>query len=151
MHVSMKILRHLLRKRGWRGMQRFYQGSIVQQVNIQPNMFSRPSAHTPYKFGLNIFFHKLWVYGGKTENHRGMTSLCNFSRLAEKIARMQRGPSEMIRGSTDINWVFDKRVSGRINAVYDKPPPLKLDWRNVRHLFCTIMDPPMIVRMYKYE
>ena len=44
----------------------------------------------------------------------------NFSRLAEKITRKQRDRSEMIRGSTNINWVCEKRVSGRIDAVYDK-------------------------------
>ena len=64
----------------------------------------------------------LGVYVGKTENHRGTTSLfsSNFSRLAEKITRKQRDRSEMIRGSTNINWVCEKRVSGRIDAVYDK-------------------------------
>ena len=61
---------------------------------------------------------ELRVYVGKTENHRGTTSL--FSRLAEKITRKQRDRSEMIRGSTNINWVCEKRVSGRIDAVYDK-------------------------------
>ena len=67
-------------------------------------------------------FIKLRVYVGKTENHRGTTSLfsSNFSRLAEKITRKQRDRSEMIRGSTNINWVCEKRVSGRIDAVYDK-------------------------------
>ena len=65
---------------------------------------------------------KLRVYVGKTENHRGTTSLLssNFSRLAEKITRKQRDRSEMIRGSTNINWVCKKRLSGRIDAVYDK-------------------------------
>ena len=65
---------------------------------------------------------KLRVYVGKIENHRGTTSLfsSNFSRLAEKIKRKQRDRSEMIRGSTNINWVCEKRVSGRIDAVYDK-------------------------------
>ena len=66
---------------------------------------------------------KLRVYVGKTENHRGTTSLfsSNFSRLAEKITRKQRDRSEMIRVSTNINWVCEKIVSGRIDdAVYDK-------------------------------
>jgi len=56
-------------------------------------------------------------YVGKAENHRGMTSLfsSNFLRLAEKITRKQRGGSEVIQGSTNINWVCEKRVR-RIDA-----------------------------------
>ena len=72
----------------------------------------------------------------------------NFSRLAEKITGKQRDPSEMIRGSTNINWVCEKRVSGRIDAVY-MVPSWKLDRRNVRTSFFTIMNSSMIVRMYK--
>jgi len=42
----------------------------------------------------------------------------------------------MIRGSTNINWVCENGVSGRIDAVYDKRvPSLTLDRRNVRTLF----------------
>ena len=80
-------------------------------------MFERVQGHQ----GSNLV-QKLRVYVGKTENHRGTTSLfsSNFSRLAEKITRKQRDRSEMIRGSTNINWVCEKRVSGRIDAVYDK-------------------------------
>ena len=73
---------------------------------------------------LQNFGHKnLRVYVGKTENRRGMSSLfsSNFSMLAEKITRKQRDCSEMIRGSTSINWVCEKRgVSSKIDAVYDK-------------------------------
>ena len=67
--------------------------------------------------------NKLRVYVGNPENHRATTSLfsSNFSTLAKKITRKQRDRSEMIRGSTiNINWVCEKRVSGRIDAVYDK-------------------------------
>ena len=63
-----------------------------------------------------ILTGKLRVNVGKTENRRGTTSLfsSNLSRLAEKITRNQRDRSEIIRGSTNKNWVCEKRVSGRI-------------------------------------
>jgi len=59
----------------------------------------------------------------------------------------------MIRGSTNINWVCEKRVSGRIDAVYDiSIPSWTLDTGEMYVcLFCTIMNPPMSVHTYKNE
>jgi len=69
----------------------------------------------------------------------------NFSRLAEKISRKQRDRSEMIRGSTNINWVCEKRVSCRIDAVYDNIPSLELDSQNVRTSFLYNCEPSYVV------
>ena len=57
----------------------------------------------------------------------------------------------MIRGSTNINWVWEKRVSGRIDAVYEKPSTFEVGQAKYTSYFCTIMNPPMIALMYKKE
>ena len=97
------------------------------------------SLTTSSSLTIQYFGKKLRVYVGKTENHLGTTSLfsSNFSRQTRR--------SEMIRGSTNINWVCEKRVSGRIDAVYDKRSicytSLKLDRRNVRTSFLYYYEP----------
>jgi len=52
----------------------------------------------------------LRVYVGKTENHRGTTSLFTrtFSKLAKKTTSKQRDRSEMIRVLTYINKVCEE-------------------------------------------
>ena len=51
-----------------------------------------------------------------------------FSRQASKITRKEKLVySYMIRGSTNINWVCKKRLSGRIDAVYDKHSVFDVD------------------------
>ena len=59
----------------------------------------------------------------------------NFSRLAEKIKRKLRDRSEMIRGSTNINWDCAKRVSGRIDAVYDQRSVFEAEKAKCKYVF----------------
>ena len=68
---------------------------------------------------LKIRVIKLRVYVGKTENHRGTTSLFTrtFLRLAEKTTSKQPDRSEMIRGLTYINEVYEKRYLSQIDSV----------------------------------
>ena len=71
---------------------------------------------------LVFLVNNLRDYVGKTENHRGTTSLFTrtFSRLAEKTTSKQRDCSEMIQGLTYINEVCDKRYLSQIDSVCEK-------------------------------
>jgi len=49
--------------------------------------------------------------------------------------RKLRDRSEMIRDSTNINWVCENRVRGRIDAVYDKHSIVDVGYAKCTYVF----------------